>query len=81
MHDAPVEQAVRLLDFLGLDATRDEAAAMLDAVAIDRQPRSGTGEHARRGAVGDWRTHFNDADRALFADLAGDLARAVGYDL
>jgi Sulfotransferase family len=78
---APLEEAARLLDFVGLPATQAEIARMLDAVSIDRHARKGAGRHVRRGAVGDWRQHFSPEDTALFETLAGDLARRVGYDV
>lgn len=76
---APVEQALALLDFVGLPATPADAARMLDAVSIERHPRKGEGRHVRSGAVGDWQRHFTPADAALFDEMAGDLARRVGY--
>jgi hypothetical protein len=77
----PVAEATRLLDFVGLPATRDEATRMLDAVSIERHARKGAGRHVRSGAVGDWRRHFAPEDEALFEALAGDLARRVGYEV
>jgi len=78
---APVDEAERLLDFVGLPTSRTEAARMLDAVSIDRHERKGAGRHVRSGAVGDWRRHFTAEDRTLFETLAGDLACQVGYEV
>lgn len=74
-------ETARLLAFVGLPADRGEIARMLDAVAIERNPRRHEGGHVRSGAVGDWHAHFSDEDRRLFDRLAGDLARRVGYEV
>ena len=76
---APVAQAERLLHFMGLDATSEEIERAIDAVSIDRHPRAGTGRAARKGAVGDWREHFSEADVALFEREAGEVFERVGY--
>jgi len=78
---APLDEAMRLLAFLDLPASPEDTARMLDAVSIERHANKGAGRHVRRGAVGDWRTHFSPDDTRLFAELAGDVARRVGYDV
>jgi hypothetical protein len=75
----PLVQAERLLGFMGLSGTREELSQAVDAVSIDRNPRKAEGRHVRRGAVGDWRTHFSAKDRALFDREAGALLEQVGY--
>lgn len=34
----------------------------------------------RRGAVGDWKSHFKDSDLNLFYDITGDLNKRLGFD-
>ncbi|MGH6933448.1 MAG: sulfotransferase domain-containing protein, partial [Dongiaceae bacterium] len=34
----------------------------------------------RKGAVGDWRNHFDDRARDIFERSAGPLLRRMGYD-
>ena len=75
----PLVQAERLLRFMGLGGSRAEVAEAVEAVSIDRHPRKGEGRHVRKGAVGDWRTHFSAEDRALFDREAGPLFEQVGY--
>ena len=74
-------QIARLFALLELDADArlvDDIAAAND---ISRQVGAADGEHVRTGAVGDWRTYFDESDSGLFEQLAGDLARQVGYDV
>jgi hypothetical protein len=37
-------------------------------------------QHARKGVVGDWRTHFSRPCAELFNDLAGDALVTLGYE-
>lgn len=34
----------------------------------------------RKGRVGDWREHFNDKNKTLFKEVAGDLLVRLGYE-
>jgi hypothetical protein len=75
----PLPQAERLLAFMGLAGSHEDLEQAVDAVSIDRHPRKGEGRHVRKGAVGDWQTHFSTEDLALFDREAGPLFEQVGY--
>lgn len=60
---------------LRIQAAREEAISHLHA-AIDPQ-RSPT---FRSGKVGGWRESFDEANKALFKELAGDLLIQLGYE-
>jgi hypothetical protein len=59
--------------------------ALVDRVAVatdfSRLEYTGDGRLFRRGEIGDWQREFDDADRALFARLAGETLVAAGYEL
>jgi hypothetical protein len=77
----PRRAVAELFTFCGLafdDALVDHVAATTD---FSRLADTGDGLPFRRGEVGDWRTEFDDADRALFTRLAGETLLAAGYEL
>ena len=39
-----------------------------------------TNKYLRKGIVGDWKNHFNEKSRSVFADLAGDQLIKLGYE-
>jgi hypothetical protein len=70
----------RILDFvlsrgLKLEMSQDAALEILDSVI---QP--GKSPTFRSGTVGKWRESFNDANKTLFKDIAGDLLIRLGYE-
>ena len=79
--DNPRRAIAELFTFCELpfdDAVVERVAEETD---ISHFEYRGDGEMIRRGAVGDWRTNFDDADQALFVQLAGDTLAAAGYHL
>jgi hypothetical protein len=70
-----------LFTFCGLPFDRALVDHVAEATDFSSFGYTGDGNMLRRGAVGDWRTHFDDADRALFARLAGETLTAAGYQL
>jgi hypothetical protein len=76
----PEREIARLYGFAGVPHDRKRVARAARDSDFSRYPRTGDGLHLRKGAVGDWRNHFDPQDEALFESLAGDLARRCGYD-
>jgi Sulfotransferase family len=76
----PELEIARLFEFTGLDAATEFLAEVADASDFRHHRSTGAGRHTRRGEVGDWRNHFSAEDNALFAELAGDVFEAVGYE-
>jgi hypothetical protein len=68
---------VRLSDRSALAVWRAKLAQRLLPPRLQRVKRSSVS--FRRGASGDWREVFDDADLALFEARAGDLNRELGY--
>ncbi len=79
-HD-PRRAIAELFTFCGLPFDDPLVDGVAEATDFSRLSGTGDGKLLRRGAVGDWRTEFDDADRALFARLAGETLTATGYQL
>jgi hypothetical protein len=75
----PVGELRRICAFAGLDCPLGLAREIAAATAFSRYARTGPGRPRRRGVVGDWHNHFTATDLALFRELAGPAARALGY--
>lgn len=75
----PHAEVAELCAFCSLPAD----AALIDwivrATDFSRFAGSGDGAFLRGGRVGDWRTEFDDDDRARFDRIAGAIAAASGY--
>ena len=71
--------------FLGADARRGTSARCVDRARFERysdgRPAGveDSKSFARMGVVGDWKDVFNERDRLLFEDEAGDLLAQLGY--
>jgi hypothetical protein len=79
-HD-PQRAIADLFTFCGLPFDDALVASIADATDFSRFRGTGDGRFLRRGAIGDWRTEFDETDRALFARLAGETLTAAGYQL
>ncbi|MHC5002825.1 MAG: sulfotransferase family protein [Planctomycetota bacterium] len=81
----PVETVRRMLGFLGVAAdelalSRCLAAGSFVRLSGGRRPgEEDPGSFFRRGVIGDWVEHFDDACCAAFEEAAGDLLRELGY--
>lgn len=82
LKEAPAAGVADLLGFAGLPADDAEVGRIVAATDFShhRGPSDGTSPN-RRGEVGDWETHFSDADAETFRRLAGDVAARAGYRL
>jgi len=76
----PHRELSRLFEALDIAVTPTEIAEIVDVHDMSRVARRSEGGHRRKGAVGDWRTELSAEDVARFDELAGELARRVGYD-
>lgn len=78
-------QLARIVKHLGKDADAWRLGWAVEGNSMRRVTGRGQGEEdrgsvVRKGVAGDWRTHFSDESRALFADLAGDALVELGYE-
>lgn len=85
LHTDPDPTIEKLLRFLGVDASAEQVVACREAGAFDRLSggrdagQENRNSFYRKGVIGDWREHFDDAARAAFEQSAGDLASQLGY--
>lgn len=86
LHEAPQACLARVLRFLGVDASEEAIERCRDAASFERLSggRKPGEEKAqafmRKGAVGDWRNHFDARARDIFERSAGAVHRRMGYD-
>ena len=82
----PEAEVVRMLDFLGADAAPAAVAKCLEGSRFDklaggRKPgEEDAASFYRKGVVGDWQNHFDNADVAAFEESAGALLKELGYE-
>ncbi len=85
-HAQPEQETLRLLRHLGLDDGDNAVAACVAAGSFEklsggRRPgEEDPSSFFRKGAVGDWRRHFDDEARHRFEASAGALLRELGYE-
>ena len=82
LHEDPVGEVRRLLEFSGLDF--DDAAVdhAVESNRFDKMPvPKGEGQYSRKGTVGDWSNHFSAADLDLFEQMIGDRYADLGYTI
>jgi len=85
LHREPEPIVARIFEFLGVDATADAVAACVAAASFEhltggrKRGEEETTAHLRKGTVGEWRQHFDDAGRAAFRRHGAALLRRLGY--
>ncbi len=83
--EAPLHQATKLLEFLGLDADSRTVDSCVQATAFNKlsggRQRGDEDTHSffRKGVVGDWKNWLSPEQQRVFEDRAGDLLKALGY--
>ena len=86
LHRGPQPIVRGLFEFLGVDAGDDVVSECINAASFERlsggrkRGQEKAGAHMRKGVVGDWRNHFDEAAQATFHKQAGDLLKELGYD-
>ncbi|MFG0331476.1 MAG: sulfotransferase family protein [Phycisphaerales bacterium] len=74
-----------MLEFLAADASDESVDSCLQAGAFERlsggrqRGQEDSRSHFRKGVIGDWRDHFDDAAIAAYMEVAGPLASELGY--
>lgn len=83
----PETQARRLFEFLGAEAEAPTVRRCVEAASFERRTRGrkpgdedSTSRAFRKGVAGDWRTVFNERDKATFKEVAGETLIRVGYE-
>jgi hypothetical protein len=83
----PFRELTRLWSFLGVkDIPASLEKALRDEITINpdeawqAQRNSSLAPILRKGQTGNWKTFFNERDRGIFKELAGDLLVEWGYE-
>lgn len=84
LHAAPEATLTELFGFLGLEAPPAVLQRCLRAADFERlsgRPKGAAdgGAFHRKGIVGDWREHFDEAAQSALLAEAGDLLAELGY--
>ncbi len=86
LHREPEPIVRAMFEFLGVDAGDQVVSECIDAGSFERltggrkRGEEKPGAHMRKGVVGDWRNHFDEADQSTFHEHAGTLLKELGYD-
>ncbi|MDR3515460.1 MAG: sulfotransferase [Azospirillaceae bacterium] len=81
----PAPSVTRMLSFLGVSSSaaaveRCCTKGQFEALSGGRRPgQESKASFFRKGTIGDWRNHFDDAMNARFFDQAGALLTRFGY--
>ncbi len=75
----PEKEIIKILDFLEVDKTEKQIGGMLQATDFKKLKAKDDKGFFRKGSIGDWEHHFNDADKKLFKKLSGNLLVELGY--
>lgn len=83
----PEKEFGRLFDYLGAASDEDTVARCVGSTSFEK--RSGgrkPGEEntlsgVRKGIAGDWKGVFNEQDRRIYKEAAGDLLMELGYEM
>jgi hypothetical protein len=86
LHRDTFGEALRLLEFVGVDANPSSINMCIEASTFERVSGGRcTGDedresHFRKGSVGDWKNHFDANASAVFNKYAGEMLHELGYD-
>jgi hypothetical protein len=89
----PVQELSRVFEYLGIKVNKDLVRTIIERNRFERlsvgrriwriarKPgQEDTGSHFRKGIIGDWRNHFNEAHIQCFKELAGKTLIEWGYE-
>ncbi len=84
--DRTEQEARRLFEFLGADADEQIVKQCVEAASFERRAdgrergQEDSTAFLRKGIAGDWRNVFNEEDRRVFKEAAGDMLIELGYE-
>ena len=75
------ESAIQqILEFLGADDSQQAINQVIEKTDFKRLKKDQNDSFFRKGIIGDWKNHFNDADKSLFKELTEDLLQELEYE-
>lgn len=84
--ERPEEEAARLLEFLGADASNKLVRWCVNKASFEKsakgreQGQEDSASFVRKGVAGDWRSVFTERDKEIFKEVAGDVLIETGYE-
>jgi hypothetical protein len=85
--ERPNEEVERLLGFLGVDANgglveRCVSSASFEKLSKGRERgQEDPSSFYRKGVAGDWKSSFNERDRQVYKEEAGEMLIRLGYEM
>ncbi len=84
MHNTPEITLAGLFEFLGASQNKKIIKNCIEAASFSKVSGRSSGDedqgsHFRKGIVGDWRNHLDDAAQTIFQKHAGELLKELGY--
>lgn len=81
----PEPEVERLLSFLEADTSRQVVRRCVNAASFERRAKRERGQEdskafMRKGIAGDWKNVYNEEDKRVFKEAAGDLLIELGYE-
>jgi hypothetical protein len=82
----PREEAGRLFEFLGVDAREKLVERAVNTASFEKlskgreRGQEDPTSFYRKGVAGDWETLFNERDKEIYKEEAGDLLIRLGYE-
>lgn len=83
--ERPEEEMARLFRFLGASDNENLVRRCVNRNRFENRSKRQSGDEdssafLRKGVAGDWRNVFNERDREIFKEYAGDLLIELGYE-
>jgi len=84
--ERPNEEAGRLFEFLGVDTSETLVEQAVNSASFEKLSKGRErGEEDpssfyRKGVAGDWKSLFNERDKQVYKEEAGDLLIRLGYE-
>ena len=82
----PNEEAARLFEFLGVDASESLVERAVNSASFEKLSRGrergqeDPSSFYRKGVAGDWKNLFNERDKQVYKEEAGELLIRLGYE-
>ncbi len=85
LHNTPEITLAGLFEFLGASQDKKTIKNCIEAASFSKISGRSSGDedqgsHFRKGIVGDWQNHLDEATQAMFQQHAGKLLKELGYN-
>ena len=86
MHRDPEKTIQGILEFLGVDTSRETIYCCREAGLFEKYSDGrargieDVKSQLRKGVIGDWKNHFDEVTVRVFAEEAGAMLEELGYE-